>query len=644
MSNFLGKSVNDALRMQDTYTPLAYTGEGGAEPKFAEYLGTTGSDTFLISGNGGITITGGGGSDTYVVTTGALVQLVVTDFGLADEVIDFSRYHNPYAFDDFEISDDGEGNAFISLKDPDLDVSVTLIGIDWQDVNASHLVTFDTVLEREVDNTSVVGSDGADYIKVRGEGNTITGAGEQDYIEVRGHDNEINGGTGDDEITIVFGNRSTIDAGIGDDTISIGGYSSVVSGGDGDDHILYEGDYHTLDGGAGADEFWGAGPETWVTYISARSGVALDVSRGGTAGDAAGDTYGNVRRFEGSQFDDRIDGTLVGNSLHILGRRGADKLFGSSSGDSLYGGHGNDFMQVGGGDDVAGGGTGDDEIYASYRGDDTIRGDDGNDVIGGGEGNDILIGDGSNARVFSSRTLNAHGSDTLFGGAGNDTLIGATWKDDGDKVVQEDEIITSAEDGGNLLWAGYGNDALYGGDSDDMMGGGYGYDTLHGLDGNDTLYGGKDWADWIPSRDDLFGDAGDDLIYAGSAEDNVWGGDGDDTLFGGDAADTIDGGAGGDILWGGAGADDITGGTGADHFSFVAGHGEDTVHDFNVDEDTLNLAGVAADFTSAEDVDAAVTITIIDGIGGALINTGGGDSIFLVGVRLRDIDDIDYIF
>ena len=75
----------------------------------------------------------------------------------------------------------------------------------------------------------------------------------------------------------------------------------------------------------------------------------------------------------------------------------------------------------------------------------------------------------------------------------------------------------------------------------------------------------------------IWGQAGDDIITAGTGNDTVWGGhgadvidggEGNDTLYGEAGNDVINGGAGNDILDGGADDDVLTGGAGKDLFLF----------------------------------------------------------------------------
>jgi len=58
--------------------------------------------------------------------------------------------------------------------------------------------------------------------------------------------------------------------------------------------------------------------------------------------------------------------------------------------------------------------------------------------------------------------------------------------------------------------------------------------------------------------DQIFGNAGDDVIDGGAGNDTIDGGAGNDRIFGGDGDDTLTGGAGVDIIYGGFGNDIIT--------------------------------------------------------------------------------------
>ena len=78
------------------------------------------------------------------------------------------------------------------------------------------------------------------------------------------------------------------------------------------------------------------------------------------------------------------------------------------------------------------------------------------------------------------------------------------------------------------------------------------------------------------------GKGGDDFLYGGKGNDTLLGGLGDDLLDGGQGRDILDGGPGDDIL---------TGGRGADTFVFKPGFGHDTITDFSIFEDRIDLSG-----------------------------------------------------
>lgn len=146
------------------------------------------------------------------------------------------------------------------------------------------------------------------------------------------------------------------------------------------------------------------------------------------------------------------------------------------------------------------------------------------------------------------------GDDTIYGLGGSDVLLGL----DGDDKLQSSFIydpqtrIWRADDKGDFIDGGKGDDELQGGLSND---------TLIGGEGKDNLYGGG-------GRDVLKGGAGDDILQSGEpwdpdtelyspdlVGDTLDGGDGDDILVGEDGDDVLDGGSGANILAGGKGND-----------------------------------------------------------------------------------------
>jgi Ca2+-binding RTX toxin-like protein len=358
-----------------------------------------------------------------------------------------------------------------------------------------------------------------------------------------------------------------------------------------------------------------------------------------TASSASDELFG----FE--QNNDSIDGLAGNDSLSGLG--GSDTLMGNSGNDTLDGGDGRDFILGGTGADVSAGGAGDDGLFAGEGddGNDTLIGGAGNDTIGGAAGNDLAIGGGTNLfDNVDTGGVDISSSDTIFGGPGNDTLLGGGFDDangNGRYDVGEENISVT---GANTIYAGTEDDRVVGAAGNDTLGGGTGDDTLRGGDGDDTFYGGRGDDNDTGRNDVISGGNGNDTIFAGGGDDDIDGGVGDDVIFNGTGNDNARGNLGNDTLFGGPGDDILSGRGGDDTFAFFEGNGDDTITDFNLNDDTLDLNGTATDFTDLASVQVAASDVTQDGETGLLIDTGGGDSIFLIGLGLDDLSNINIIF
>nr|WP_169618103.1 M10 family metallopeptidase C-terminal domain-containing protein [Ruegeria sp. PR1b] len=191
-------------------------------------------------------------------------------------------------------------------------------------------------------------------------------------------------------------------------------------------------------------------------------------------------------------------------------------------------------------------------------------------------------------------------------GRGNDTVIG--------------------NEANNRLLGGGGNDALSGGAGQDKMFGGVGRDTLSGGAGQDKMFGGAGW-------DQLSGEGGNDRLLGGSGRDTLSGGAGNDRLLGKLGHDTLNGGTGRDLM---------IGGKGADTFVFETGNGRDTIRDFALGQDKLQLESALAEgFGSATAMlDDLATVTDLL----TLIEFGDGDRVRLIGISDLDALADDIIF
>ncbi|WP_343717832.1 calcium-binding protein [Inquilinus sp.] len=104
-----------------------------------------------------------------------------------------------------------------------------------------------------------------------------------------------------------------------------------LQGGDGDDYLT---------GGTGADVLNGGNGTDIALYDSATAAVTVNLVTGGSAGDAAGDTYSGVENVMGSAYGDIITGSAGANAL--WGLAGNDVLTGGGGADALKGGAGAD--------------------------------------------------------------------------------------------------------------------------------------------------------------------------------------------------------------------------------------------------------------------------------------------------------------
>ncbi|CTQ33190.1 S8 family serine peptidase [Jannaschia rubra] len=358
------------------------------------------------------------------------------------------------------------------------------------------------------------------------------------------------------------------------------------------------------------------GGTDWIDMSAVRGDVVADLGRDGSvtvAGDrwftiAGGTTVENIVTGDG-------DDLLVGNAGNnvLMGMRGNDILQGGAGADDLRGGAGRDRADY---IDARRGLTADladDRNNAGYaagdrflgiedlRGglaDDDLRGDAGANIINGSWGDDLIAGRG--------------GDDILIGSRGHDTLSGADGND-----------ILNGGDGDDVLDGGSGNDRLVGEKGNDRLWGDAGNDTLIGGGGDDLLLAGD-------GRDVVYDGAGDSTIHGGSGHDRLIGAWGDDVIFGEDGNDRMAGNEGRDRLNGGTGRDYMVGGSDADTFIFEVGCGPDSIGDYEVGIDRMEIGRALTG--GLLDVQAVVDtfVRIVDD--GVMFDFGGRDHIRLVGL------------
>lgn len=139
-------------------------------------------------------------------------------------------------------------------------------------------------------------------------------------------------------------------------------------------------------------------------------------------------------------------------------------------------------------------------------------------------------------------------------------------------------------------------------------------------------------------NDTIRGQGDDDLVEAGGGRDVIATGRGWDEIDAGNGRDLVRAGRGDDIVEGGGGTDRLFGGRGDDHFVYAEGDGADRLLDFGRGDDRLSI-----EVEGIETFDDLVA-TATDNRAGLTFDFGGGDSVFLRGADLDDVDAGDFAF
>ena len=251
--------------------------------------------------------------------------------------------------------------------------------------------------------------------------------------------------------------------------------------------------------------------------------------------------------------------------------------------------------------------------------------------------------------------------ENAFGGGGDDHLFGNS---------ANNKLVGNA--GADTLVGGDGKDNLLGGSGADSLNGGAGADTLAGGGGSDKLFGNAgvdtalfqikadvsvdlqktgfqntgDGLDKLESIENVISGAGDDALFGNGKANTLASGGGADLLRGMGSADKLNGGLGQDTLFGGAGADKINGGNGSDTlqgdrgsdiFLFASRFGNDTITDFKVGVDLIDLSAIKG-------VSRLGDIHRHHDAHGDAVADIGVNSITFEGVKWADLSGSDFIF
>ena len=543
-------------------------------------------------------------------------------------------------------------------------------------------------------NDRLYGDAGNDELD-SGEGDDLLyGDAGNDELDGREGNDRLYGGAGNDELDGREGN-DRLYGGAGADMLRGGDgldWANYFSSDAGVEVRLYDG---TARGGdAEGDTFAGV---QIIEYVDAdgetREVEVPDIEN------LYGSEYDDI--LVGAHGDNNLQGYLGNDELD--GREGNDLLFGGAGNDELDGGEGDDQLEGGAGNDALDGREGNDLLFSGpgndeldgREGDDTLVGGPGADVLRGGAGidrADYFSSDaGVEVRLYDGTARGGDAEGDIFAGVQIIVYLDADGETREVEVPDIEDLFGSDYDdilvgahGDNNLQGYLGNDELDGREGDDQLFGGAGNDVLDGGEGNDTLAGqggadeliggpGQDTAAYESSyagvevrldegtarggdaegdtfvdiehlsgsvyADILAGDSRDNRLEGDTGDDRLEGGYGNDVLDGGEGNDTLAGQGGADELRGGPGNDSLHGGEGDDVFFFAPGGGDDTVLDFGVGEDKVDLTAFA-DVQSIEDLvmEQQESTLVID------LSGQGGGTVTLENLNEADVMEAYFIF
>ncbi|MEF8700962.1 MAG: DUF4347 domain-containing protein [Candidatus Accumulibacter sp. UW20] len=374
--------------------------------------------------------------------------------------------------------------------------------------------------------------------------------------------------------------------GSGNDTISGNEASNSLIGGIGEDTLTGYAGNDTLDGSAGLDSMIG-GDGSDIYYVDNIGDVVSETNAVASSGGIDQvNSYLTAYTLGANVENGRI---LATGTANLTGNR-LDNLFYAGVGDNLFdGSKGSDTVSYAYG--VAGttgvsvnlykataqatGGSGSDTLVMSiehligsaYA--DKLTGNSGANRLTGNDGNDTLDG--------------ATGIDTMTGGDGSDTYY---VRDIGDLVSETNAVASSGgidqvnsyltaytlganvENGrilatgpaaltgntlDNLLYAGVGDNLLYGSSGIDTVSYAYGVTGATGVSVNlsrtTAQTTGGSGSDTLLSIEKLIGSAYADKLIGSTGANRLTGNDGNDTLDGGTGIDTMTGGDGSDTYY-----------------------------------------------------------------------------------------------
>ena len=419
-------------------------------------------------------------------------------------------------------------------------------------------------------------------------------------------------------ITLIAGHFSNVGGLTGNVAIAIGATIENAIGGSGADTLIGNSVANRLTGNAGADTLTGnGGADIFVITVGGGADTITDFTLGSDLVDVS--AFGGYLSIVQSGADAlvtvaagvtvtllNVTATALTAANFILGGSPSYNVInGTASGETLNGTTAADQISGLAGNDTLNGDAGDD-ILDGGADNDTLNGGTGADAMTGGTGNDTYVVDNAGDTVTEAAS---GGTDTVQTSLASYTLGSEVENLTG--TVGTGQSLTG-NGLANVITGGAGADTLNGAGGDDTLSGGTGADAMTGGTGNDTYV--------VDNAGDTVTEAasgGTDTVQTslasytlGSEVENLTGTVGTgQSLTGNGLANSITGGAGADTITGAAGDDSLRGNGGADVFVATAGGGADTVADFVVGTDKIDVSAFGAYQSIAQDgADTVVTV------------------------------------
>lgn len=397
---------------------------------------------------------------------------------------------------------------------------------------------------------------------------------------------EICAGSGNDTL-IAADTGSQLEGGAGNDQLNGGLKTDTLYGGDGNDIIdAGAGDDLIIGGDGAGDDIYkgGAGTDT-VKYISALSGIRVDLSTTvGTATSIESNDASHIGSDQLFDIENIIAGnyadTLIGSSSanNLSGEDGNDEIVGNAGNDTLTGGNGSDTLNGGFGNDSMTGGLGDDTYMVDSASDKVIENaNQGNDTIQTTLSSYTLSANFENLFFIGSAAFKGTGNtaaNVISGGSGNDTLMGGTGIDTFNITAGTDSITDFGVGGAEILTVSSGAIANV------TVAAGWTATSASSNSGTANL-STKGFAVNLSA---IRTGSGFSVTNTGAAA-QITGSAFADTLTGAAGNDSLSGGLSNDRLIGGKGVDNLTGGSGSDTFIFSQGDTGQVVGKFDIISD-----------------------------------------------------------